>query len=123
MDKSQIHKNQVRRKRKLRVRKSLRGCQAKPRLCVVKSGMHLYVQLIDDEKAVTLASTSTLSKEFQNTEYNRKNKASGKQLGLKIAQLAKQKQVNTVVFDRGLSKYHGVIASVAEGAREGGLQL
>lgn len=123
MDKSLTHKNYTRKKRKLRVRKHLRGNGVKPRLCVVKSGLHLYVQLIDDESAITLASVSTLSKEFQKTEYNRRNKESGKQLGLKIAELAKQKNVNAVIFDRGSSKYHGVIASVADGAREGGLQL
>ena len=123
MDTSQTHKQHTRKMRTFRVRKHLRGSGEKPRLCVVKSGLHLYVQLIDDEKAVTLASASTLSQEFQKTEYNRKNKESGKQLGLKIAELAKQKNVNAVVFDRGRSKYHGVIASVADGAREGGLQL
>lgn len=123
MDKSHKHKQYTRKKRTLRVRKHLRGNGEKPRMCVVKSGLHLYVQLIDDEKAITLASTSTLSKEFQKTDYNRKNVESGKQLGLKIAELAKQKNVNAVVFDRGHSKYHGVVASVADGAREGGLQL
>jgi large subunit ribosomal protein L18 len=123
MESSQTKKFQARKKRSLRVRKHLRGNGDKPRLCVVKTGAHLYVQLIDDEKAITLASVSTLSKEYQDTDYNRKNKESGKQLGLKIASLAKQKNVNAVIFDRGRSKYHGVIASVADGAREGGLQL
>lgn len=123
MDKNLTHKKHTREKRTLRVRKHLRGNGVKPRLCVMKSGYHLYVQLIDDENSVTLASASTLSKEFQKTEFNRKNKESGKQLGLKIAELAKQKNVNAVIFDRGRFKYHGVIASVADGAREGGLQL
>ena len=123
MDNSQLHRNSIRKKRALRVRKTLRGSQEKPRLCVIKSGQHVYAHLIDDESALTLASVSTLSKEFRQTEYNRKNKDSAKQLGLKIAELAKEKNVKTVVFDRGRFKYHGVVASVADGAREGGLQL
>jgi large subunit ribosomal protein L18 len=123
MEKSHSHKVKIRQKRALRVRKKLRGNQEKPRLCVVKTAKHVYAQLIDDERAITLASASTLSKEFSKTEYNRKNKDSAKQVGLKIAALAKKKNVNQVVFDRGRFKYHGVIASVADGVREGGLQL
>jgi large subunit ribosomal protein L18 len=123
MDGSQLKKSRNRVKRAMRVRQTLRGSLAKPRLCVLKTGQHIHVQLIDDENSVTLASTSTLSKEFKGTEYNRKNKESGKQLGLKIAALAKQKNVTTAIFDRGCFKYHGVIAAVADGAREGGLQL
>jgi large subunit ribosomal protein L18 len=123
MDKSQLHRNRTRVKRALRVRQRLRGNQERPRLSINKTAKHLYVQLIDDEKAATLASTSTLSKDFSQTEFNRKNKESAKQLGLKIAELAKAQNVDKVVFDRGRFKYHGIIASVAEGAREGGLQL
>ena len=123
MDNSQLHRNRTRIKRVLRVRQNLRGDQDKPRLSVHKSSKHLYVQLIDDEKSTTLASISTMTKEFRDSEYNRKNKEAAKQLGLKIAELAKQKNVQKVVFDRGRYKYHGLIASIADGAREGGLQL
>lgn len=123
MDSSQKTKCRVRNKRRMRVRKNLRGTEAKPRMCVVKTNSHIHVQLINDEQAVTLASTSTLSKEFQKSEFKRKNKTSAKQLGLKIAALAKQKNVQHIVFDRGVSKYHGVIAAVADGAREGGLEF
>jgi large subunit ribosomal protein L18 len=123
MDTTQLKRNRIRKTRILRVRKHLRGDQQKPRLCVIKSGRHLYVQIIDDATGMTLASTSTISKDFRNSEFNRKNKESGKQLGLKIAEKAKDKQITTVVFDRGRSKYHGVIAALADGAREGGLQL
>jgi large subunit ribosomal protein L18 len=123
MDTSQLKRNEIRKTRALRVRKRLRGDQEKPRLCVIKSARHVYVQIIDDVNAVTLASTSTISKEFRESEFNHKNKEAGKQLGLKIAELAKGKNITTVVFDRGRSKYHGVIASVADGAREGGLRL
>lgn len=123
MEKSQLHRNRVRKNRAMRVRKRLRGSQDKPRLSVYKSGKHLYVQVINDEQGVTLVSTSTLSKDFRQSDYNRKNLDSAKQLGLKIAGLAKKENVTTVVFDRGRFKYHGVIAAVADGAREGGLQL
>lgn len=123
MDGSQVRKNRVQKTRCFRVRKRLRGSLVKPRLSVVKTNNHVHVQIINDEEAVTLVSTSTISKEFRNSEFNLKNKNSAKQLGLKIAQLAKQKNVQKVVFDRGSSKYHGVIAAVADGAREGGLEF
>lgn len=123
MDSSQIKRNRTRNTRTLRVRKNLRGNQEKPRLCVIKTARHIHVQLIDDTNSKTLASISTLSKEFRTTEFKRKNKESGKKLGLRIAELALGKSISTVVFDRGRFKYHGVIASVADGAREGGLQL
>jgi large subunit ribosomal protein L18 len=121
---SKVKKNRIlKHKRTLRVRKNVRGDESKPRLCVVKSNKHIRVQVIDDEKRVTLASTSTLSKELKGTEHAKKNCSSGKQLGLMIAELAKKINVERVVFDRGSSKYHGVIASVADGAREGGLKF
>jgi large subunit ribosomal protein L18 len=123
MEKSQLRRNRIRERRALRVRKDLRGNQAKPRLSVFKSGKHLYVQLIDDEQSATLASASTLSKEFQQTEHNRKGKGAAKELGLKIAALAKEKNVKSIIFDRGRFKYHGLVASIADGAREGGLQF
>ncbi|MCH9627628.1 MAG: 50S ribosomal protein L18 [Chlamydiales bacterium] len=107
----------------MRTRKRVRGCEQKPRLCVIKTNTNIYVQLIDDEKSLTLASASTLSKEFRTTEFNKRNQTSAKQLGLKIADLAKKKAVSKVVFDRSGAKYHGVLAAVADGAREGGLEF
>ncbi|MCB1180626.1 MAG: 50S ribosomal protein L18 [Chlamydiia bacterium] len=123
MREKMIKRNIVRRRRTLRVRKRLKGCEGKPRLSVVKTNKHILVQLIDDVNGKTLASTSTLSKEYKQTEYNKKNKTSAKQLGLKIGNLAKDQGITGVVFDRGRFKYHGVIAAVAEGAREQGLQF
>ncbi len=123
MENSQKTKFRNRQKRKLRVRSSIRGNSAKPRLSVIRTNAHIHVQLIDDEKGTTLASTSTLSKEFRGSEHGRKNVSTGKQIGLKVAELAKAKNINTVVFDRGPCKYHGVVAAVADGAREGGLEL
>lgn len=123
MENSLKNRSRVRKNRVFRIRKSLRGLADRPRLCVFKTAKHLYVQLIDDQQQMTIASTSTLSKEFRQSEFGRKNVVSAKQLGLKIAEIAKGKNVNKVVFDRGRFKYHGVIASLAEGAREGGLQF
>lgn len=110
-------------KRALRVRKHLRGTAAKPRLCVIKSNAHIQVQLIDDHAGVTLGSTATYSKEFRDTEFNRRNKASAKKIGEKIAQIAQEKNIKEVIFDRGPSKYHGVLAELANAARAAGLQF
>lgn len=118
MESSQLKKYRNQQKRKLRVRSSIHGSSDKPRLSVFKSNLHLHAQLIDDEKRITLASASTLSEEF-----GKKNKASAKQIGKKIAELAKAKEIKKVVFDRGPYKFHGVVAALAEGAREGGLEV
>ncbi|MCH9625796.1 MAG: 50S ribosomal protein L18 [Chlamydiales bacterium] len=121
MESSQKHRNRIRKTRAMRVGKHVRGSQEKPRLKVIRSNTQVYVQLIDDEKSITLASTSTLSKDSKNTESQKKNVTSAKQLGLKIAELAKEKNVQKVVFDRGRYRYHGIVAAIADGAREGGL--
>lgn len=117
-------KQRLKRKRRtLRVRKQLRGDSLRPRLCVVKSNQHIEVQVIDDEKRVTIASTSTRSKEFKKTEFNKKNKASARKLGEKIAELASAKNIKEVIFDRGSHKYHGILTELAEGARAAGLKF
>ncbi len=123
MENSQKNTVRLRKKRAQRLRRKVRGSEVKPRLCVIKSNKNVHVQLIDDEKSLTLASTSTLSKEFRTTEFNKRSQSSAKQLGLKIAELAKAKSVKKVVFDRSSFKYHGVIAAVADGAREGVLEF
>lgn len=123
MESSTKNTTRVRKKRIQRTRKAVRGKVGKPRLCVLKSNKNIHVQLIDDVNSLTLASTSTLSKEFKGTDTAKRNVTSAKQLGMKIAELAKQKDVNKVVFDRSGAKYHGVIAAVADGAREGGLEF
>lgn len=122
MEGSLTKKYRNRNRRSLRTRRRLRNPD-RVRLCVIKTNNHIHVQLIDDNKQETVASTSTISTDFRKTEFGRKNKDSGKQLGLKIAALALQKDIKQVAFDRGSFKYHGVIAAVAEGAREGGLEL
>ncbi len=123
MDNS-LKKDRLRRqKRALRVRAKLFGTAEKPRLSVHKSRRFLTVQLIDDECGVTLASASTLSKDFVAGKGSAKNKEAAVWLGEQIAVRAKEKNIESVVFDRGALKYHGVIASLAERARESGLRV
>ena len=119
----ELRKQILRKKRAKRVRKHLRGTGLKPRLCVVKSNLHIEVQMIDDEIGKTIVSISTRSKEFRQTEFSKKNKQSAKKLGEKIAELALQKNVKEVVLDRGPSKYTGIIAALADGARAQGLKF
>lgn len=123
MDNSNIQNSIKKQKRALRVRKKLHGTPAKPRLCVVKTNKHIQVQLIDDEAGKTLAAFSTKSKELKATPYTKKNKASAKVLGEKIAEKAKGMGISEVVFDRGPFRYHGILAELASAARESGLQF
>lgn len=120
---TQIKNNKIRQTRALRNRKKLRGTNVKPRLCVIKSNKHIQAQLIDDEAGKTLGSIGTFAKEFRDTEFSKKNKASARKLGEKIAEIAKQFNIKEIVFDRGPFKYHGILAELANGAREAGLQF
>ena len=116
-----LHKLQ--RRRSLRVRSRIHGTSLKPRLSVIKSNKHIQAQLIDDEKNITLGSVSTYNKEFRSTEFNKKNKASARKLGEKMAEIAKSKNIKEIIFDRGRFKYHGILAEFADAARAGGLQF
>jgi len=109
-------------RRTMRVRNQVRGSAAKPRMCVVKTNKHIEVQLIDDEKGATLAHLSTNSRELDSLKL-KKNKSSAKVLGSKIAEKAKKLGLDTVVFDRGPFKYHGILAELADAARAQGLQF
>lgn len=123
MENSLIKRSYVRQRRALRVRKKVKGTSDKPRLSVIKTNKHIHVQLIDDENGHTIASTSTISPQFRSTEFGKKNKVTGKELGSAIGKVAKEQKIEKIVFDRGRFKYHGVIAAVAEGAREQGLKF
>ena len=123
MDKSTIKAQEKKCKRALRVRKHVRGDSQKPRMCVVKSNKHIQVQIIDDAKGSTLASISTNSKAFKNTDFCKKNKVTAKVLGEKIAEQARGLGIVQVVFDRGPFKYHGILTELACAARAGGLQF
>ena len=119
-----LQKNkEVRIKRAMRVRKKLHGTSIRPRMSVIKSNKHIQVQLIDDEGGLTLGMATTTSKELQGTEFAKKNKASARKLGEMIAEIAKKQNIKEVIFDRGPFKYHGILAELADGAREAGLQF
>lgn len=123
MESSVLKSRKIKTRRAIRVRKHVRGCEAKPRMCVVKTNKHIQVQLINDDKGITLASVSTAAKEFRTTEFCKKNKTSAKHLGTLIATKAKELGINEVVFDRGPFRYHGILAELADAARATGLQF
>ena len=100
-----------------RLRKTAGG---KPRLSVFRSSKNIYAQIIDDVNRVTLASASTLDKDFDGAAGN---KEAAHKVGKMVAERAKEKGINTVVFDRSGYIYHGRVAELAEGAREGGLEF
>lgn len=118
-----IRNNILRQKRAWRVRKKFHGTAARPRLSVNKSNKHILVQLIDDDAHATLGYASTCAAEYRNTEFGRRSKASARKLGEKIAQIAKEKNIKEVIFDRGPFNYHGILAELADAARAGGLQF
>ena len=103
-----------------RVRGKVSGTPERPRLNVFRSETNIYAQLIDDTKGVTLVSASSLEKGFEGPGSNCE---AAKKVGEAIAQRAKDKGIDTVVFDRGGYLYHGRVKALAEGAREGGLQF
>jgi large subunit ribosomal protein L18 len=105
------------------VRKHVRGTAEKPRMSVFKSYKHLFVQLIDDEKGSTLVSASTIMKDVEKPELQKKGKEAARYIGGYVAQQAKDKNIQAVVFDRGHNKYHGLLAEIANAAREAGLRL
>lgn len=122
MESNLIQRNKKRVKRARSVRLNLRGSAEKPRLSVMKSNLHIAAQLIDDEAGVTLASASTMMKKFR-TKALGNNKVAAKLIGTELAERAKEKNISTVVFDRGHNRYHGVIAELADAARAAGLQF
>ena len=113
-------RNAQRIKRHVRVRGKISGTAERPRLCVFRSESNIYAQIIDDVNGVTLTSASTLEKEFEGATGNAE---AAKKVGLKLAERAKEKGITEVVFDRGGYIYHGRVAALAEGAREGGLEF
>ena len=117
---SKIDKKAQRQKRHVRVRSKISGTPERPRLCVFRSNANIYAQVIDDVNGVTLASASTLDKEFEGAAGNCE---AAKKVGAMVAQRAKEKGISVVVFDRGGCIYHGRVAELAEGAREGGLEF
>ena len=110
--------NAQRLKRHKRVRSKVSGTPERPRLCVFRSEKNIYAQIIDDVNRVTLCAASSNEKDFG--AYGG-NQDAAKKVGMAVAERAKAKGINEVVFDRGGYVYHGRVAALAEGAREGGL--
>src|SRR5690625_882111 len=114
-------KSAARGRRHLRVRKKITGTPQRPRLVVTRSSRHMVAQLVDDTTGTTLVSASTLEADLRAAEGEKVAKA--RRVGELIAERAKAAGVEGAVFDRAGNKYHGRVAAVAEGAREGGLAL
>ena len=117
---SKPNKNQARIKRHARVRAKISGTAACPRLNVYRSLSHIYAQLIDDVNGVTLASASSVEKDF--TDYGG-NKEAAHKVGETLAKRAIEKGIEECVFDRSGYIYHGRVQELAEGARAGGLKF
>lgn len=112
--------NAQRMKRHQRVRAKVSGTPERPRLNVFRSEKNIYAQIIDDVAGNTLAAASSLDKEIEGAG---SNKTAARAVGKLVAERAKAKGINAVVFDRGGYLYHGRVAELAEGAREGGLEF
>ncbi len=121
MDNSLNKRRIARTRRVFRNRKKTQGNQEKPRMSVSKTLNHIFVQLIDDEKGLTLASIGTMAKE--NKKLNKSKKEIAKEIGRQIAGIAKEKNISEVIFDRGRFKFHGIVKELAESAREAGLKF
>ena len=115
------NKSAARGRRHLRGRKKVNGTSLRPRLVVSRSSRHLFVQVVDDSLGTTLASASTMEADLRSFAGDKTAKA--RQVGELLAERAKNAGVDAVVFDRGGNRYHGRIAAIADGAREGGLSL
>lgn len=113
----------ARARRHTRVRKKVAGTASRPRLAVFRSARHIYAQLIDDTTATTLASASSMDPEVRGQSDIGDKTAVGAAVGKLLSERAKQSGVEAVVFDRGGYKYHGRVAALADGAREGGLRF
>ena len=116
-----MKKQELRQRRKVHIRKKVEGSTERPRLSVYRSLNHIYAQVIDDTSSKTLAAASTLSPELK--EGKGKKKELAKEVGKLIAKKCQDAKISAVVFDRNGFMYHGRIAAVAEGAREGGLKF
>jgi large subunit ribosomal protein L18 len=114
-------KSQARSRRHARLRKKVIGTESRPRLVVTRSARHVFVQVVDDAKGHTVASASTLEADLRSFDGDKTAKA--RKVGELVAERAKAAGIEDVVFDRGGNRYAGRVAAIAEGAREGGLNL
>jgi large subunit ribosomal protein L18 len=115
--------NEVRLRIHKRIRKRLTGASERPRLAVFRSNKHIYAQVIDDAKGTTVTAASTLDVDTKKNMKNGGNIAAAKAVGKLVAERAKAKGVEAVLFDRGGYLYHGRVKALAEAAREAGLKF
>lgn len=106
-------------RRHARIRRKIRGTAERPRLCVMVSSKHIHAQLVDDEKAVTIASVSSAGKDA----VGKKSAAGAALIGQRLAELAKQAGISDVVFDRGGYRYHGRVKAIADAVRAAGFKF
>lgn len=116
-------KRALRDRRQTRIRVRVSGTSARPRLSVFRSLTNIYAQVIDDEAGRTLVSASTVDKEIASQVDGKSKTEAAKIVGQALASRAKEAGISAVVFDRGGYRYHGRVAALAEGAREGGLNF
>ena len=122
-DRKHLQRNIERReRRRRRVRKDVVGTADRPRLVVHRSLRHVEAQIIDDGAGHSLVGLSTLAGEFRETKFENRV-VQGREVGKRLAEKAREKGIEKVVFDRGGFRYHGIVKAVAEGAREGGLKF
>jgi len=120
---AKVSRNQARLHRHQRVRKNIHGVAEKPRLCVFRSLNDIYAQIIDDEKGVTLVSSSSIDKELKKQIHKLKKTEQAAAVGKHLAEKAKTKKISEVVFDRGGYQYMGRVKALADAAREAGLKF
>jgi large subunit ribosomal protein L18 len=116
-------KNEIRERVHVRIRRKLRGTTERPRLTVFRSTAHIYAQVIDDTKGVTLVAASSTEKADGGNKAAGGNVAAAKEIGKRVAERAKENGINKVVFDRGGYIYHGRVKALADAAREAGLEF
>jgi large subunit ribosomal protein L18 len=112
-----------RKRRHRRVRVKVRGCADRPRLNVFRSNRHIYAQLIDDESGVTVVAVNTMQSDVAGEVKGKNCTEQADIVGRKVAELAKSKNIESVVFDRGGFAYKGRVKALADGARAGGLKF
>ena len=120
---TKVNRQETRQRKHARLRKKVMGTSARPRLAVYRSLKHFHVQLIDDVAGLTLLGVSTQDADIKGKAKNMANAEGAKLVGALIAKRAKDKKIESVVFDRGGVIYHGVVKALAESAREAGLKF
>jgi large subunit ribosomal protein L18 len=116
-------RNLARKRRQARVRRRVQGSDARPRLCVFRSGNHIYAQVISDQTGRTLAAASSLSPALKEQVKQGGNRDAAKHVGALIARICQERGIRAVVFDRNGFLFHGRVRALAEAAREAGLEF